>query len=152
MIIQHILPFENRKHAKFHINWFINFRRINFLINFNMQISKWSVAVAWSVESLPSNPLARVRFPAGSGILIPILGLGVCPFSVFCLVLSSAEVLTLCWPHIQGGPPFCICLVFWSKDCWSPFRYLTHRHLGCKSLEVKVLDWGRVNKRRRRKS
>ena len=38
-----------------------------------------SVAVVWSVESLPSNP-------AGSGILISILGLGVCPLSVFCPV------------------------------------------------------------------
>ena len=43
-----------------------------------------SVAVAWSVESLPSNPAARVPFPAGSGILISVLGLGVCPF-VFVL-------------------------------------------------------------------
>ena len=38
-----------------------------------------SVVVAWSVDSLPSNPAARVRFPAGSGILISVLGLGVCP-------------------------------------------------------------------------
>ena len=57
-----------------------------------------SIAVAWSVESVPSNPAARVRFPAGSGILIPILGLGVCPLSVFCPVLSPAEALTLCCP------------------------------------------------------
>ena len=55
-----------------------------------------SVAVAWSVECLPSNPAARVRFPAGSGILIAILGLGVCPLFVFCPVLSRAEALTLC--------------------------------------------------------
>ena len=44
-----------------------------------------SVAVAWSVESLPSNPANRVRFPTGSGILIcPRLG---CVF--FVCVLSS---------------------------------------------------------------
>ena len=30
---------------------------------------------------------------AGSGILISVLGLGVCPLSVFCPVLSSAEAL-----------------------------------------------------------
>ena len=48
-----------------------------------------SVAVVWSVESLPSNP-------AGSGILIYVLGLDVRPLSVFCPVLSSAEALTLC--------------------------------------------------------
>ena len=55
-----------------------------------------SVAVAWSVEFLVSNLAARVRFPAGSGILISVLGLGVCPLSVFCPVLSSVEALTLC--------------------------------------------------------
>ena len=54
-----------------------------------------SVAVEWSVESLPFNPAARVRFPAGSGILISVLELGVCYLSVFCPVLSSAEALTL---------------------------------------------------------
>ena len=34
-----------------------------------------SVAVAWSVETLPSNPVARVRSPAESAILISILRL-----------------------------------------------------------------------------
>ena len=34
--------------------------------------------------------------PGGSGILISVLGLGVCPLSVVCPVLSSAEALTLC--------------------------------------------------------
>ena len=67
-------------------------------------IMRSSVAVAWSAESLPSNP-------AGSEISISVLGLGVCPLSVFCPVLSSAEALTLCWPHIQGGLTLCICLV-----------------------------------------
>ena len=89
-----------------------------------------SVAVAWSVEYLPSNPAARVRFPARSGNLISVLGLGVCP------VLSSAEALTVCWPHIRGGPPLCICLVFCSRNCCSPYRHLTHGHLDCKSLGV----------------
>ena len=39
-------------------------------------------------------PGAQVRFPAGSGILISVLGFGVCPLSVFCPVLSSAKALT----------------------------------------------------------
>ena len=43
------------------------------------------------VESLPSTPAARVRLLAGSGILIPILGLGVCPL---CSVLA-----------VSGGGP-----------------------------------------------
>ena len=31
-----------------------------------------------------------------------------------------------------------------------PYRHLTHGHLSCKSREVEVLDWGRVNTQRRR--
>ena len=85
----------------------------------------------WSVESLPSNPVTRVQSPAGSGILIPILGLGVCPLSVFCPLLSPAAALTLCWPHILGGPLLCICLVFCSRICCSSYRHLTHGHLCC---------------------
>ena len=50
-----------------------------------------SVAVAWSVESMPSNPAARVRSPAGSEILICNLGLGVS--FVFRPVLSLALTL-----------------------------------------------------------
>ena len=53
--------------------------------------------------------------PGGSEILIPILGI-VCVSFVFCLVLFSTEALKLCCPHIQGGPPLCICLLFWSID------------------------------------
>ena len=45
-----------------------------------------SVAVEWSVESLLSYLAALVRFTAGSGILIYVLGLGVCPL---CSVLWS---------------------------------------------------------------
>ena len=39
-LIPRIIDFENRKHTT-------------------------SVAVAWSIDSLPANPAARVRFPAG---------------------------------------------------------------------------------------
>ena len=59
----------------------------------NPEIIKLPIAVTWSVESLPSNTATRVRFSAGSGILIPILGLGVCPLSS---VLSYA---------VSGGGP-----------------------------------------------
>ena len=44
----------------------------------------------------PAGHMRPVRFPAGSGILISVLGLGACPLSVFCPVLSAAEALTLC--------------------------------------------------------
>ena len=66
---------------------------ITFLNDFSIYIYifnsvNWllSVAVGWSVESLPSNPAARFRFPAGSGILISVQGLGVSPL---CSVLCS---------------------------------------------------------------
>ena len=47
--------------------------------------------MAWSKEFLPSNPGARVRFPAGSGILIAILGLGVSFFCVLYCVVSGGD-------------------------------------------------------------
>ena len=57
--------------------------------------------------------------PAGSGILISILGMGVCPLcSVLCFLWR--------WPwysadhRFQGGPTLCICLLFWSKVCSPP--------------------------------
>ena len=52
------------------------------------------VAMAWSVVALPSNLVARVRFPAGSGILILILGLGVCPLcSVLCCLGGGPDIV-----------------------------------------------------------
>ena len=90
---------------------------------------------------------ARVRFPAGSGILISILGLGVCPFSVQFLAVA----LTFWWAEIQGSPPLCICLVFWSLVSALPTSIWTHGHLGCKSREVKVLYCRRVNTKSRKK-
>ena len=92
---------------------------------------------------------AWLRFTAGSENLISILGLGVYPLSVFCPVFSLALALTLCWPHIQGSPPLCICLVFWSRFCCSPYTHITHRHLGCKSREVYSLwetTWDKILK------
>ena len=101
--------------------------------------------MAWSVESLPSNPAARVRFQVGSGILIFVLGLGVC---ILC-VLSCVS---------DGGPDIVLTthsgravLVYLSsvlvQRLLLPYRHLTHGHLGYKYRGV-VLDWGRVNKRR----
>ena len=61
-----------------------------------------SLPVAWSVENWSCNPATRIRFPAESKIFISILDLDVCP------VLSPAVAMTLCWPHIRGGLPFCL--------------------------------------------
>ena len=51
----------------------------------------------WSVESLPSKPAARVRFPAGSGILIYVLGLGMCPLCSVCVEVVSDVSAILLW-------------------------------------------------------
>ena len=75
--------------------------------------------MVWSVESLPSNSTTQVRFFKRSEILISILELGVCPLSVFCLVLSLVVALTY-RPQIQGDLPLCICLILWSIICASP--------------------------------
>ena len=44
---------------------------------------------------------------------------------------TSSMVLTLifCKPNIQGGPPLCFYLVFWSTVCCFANRHLTHGHL-----------------------
>ena len=52
-----------------------------------------------------------------------------------CVVFSGGPDIVLT-THIQGGPPLCICLVFWSRDYSSPYRHLTHGHFNCKSLRV----------------
>ena len=48
----------------------------------NLNMSFLSVTVARSAEFLPFKPTSRVRFPAGSGILICILVLGVHHYEV----------------------------------------------------------------------
>ena len=58
--------------------------------------NKSSVEVAQSVQSPPSNPLARVIFPLALEILVSILGLGGYPLYIFCPVLPLAVALTLC--------------------------------------------------------
>ena len=89
--------------------------------------------ISWYLESLPSNSVAQIRFPAGSKILISVLGLGVCPLPVFCLVLSLAMALTICWSQISGRPS----IVLIQSLC-SPYRHLTHGNLDCKSSGVKT--------------
>ena len=60
--------------------------------------------LAWTVESLPSNPAAPVRFPAGSGILIFYPVTGLCPLPMFRPLLSLAVARKFCRPQIFGGP------------------------------------------------
>ena len=74
-------------------------------------------------------------------------------YFVFCHGLSLVVALTLCWPHIQGGPPLCICLVFWSTISCSPYslyRHVTHGHLGCIFQGCKSYIVGRINNRERK--
>ena len=55
-----------------------------------------ATAVAWLVKTLPSNSAAWIRFSMG------VRNFNFYP-GIIC-VLSLAVTLTLCWPHIQGGP------------------------------------------------
>ena len=81
--------------------------------------------------------------PAGWGILISTLWLGVCPLcSVLCCLWQ--------WPchsafyRFQRGPPLCICLVFWSKVCAHPI-VIWFTDIWVVSLGVYVLHWRRIN-------
>ena len=88
------------------------------------------------VGSVPAfQPGDPGSIPGGNRNFNSYPGIGSVSFA-FYPVLSPAEALTLCWPHIQGGPPMCICLVFWSIDNCSHYRHLTHGHLVCKSRGV----------------
>ena len=78
----------------------------------NGQLSTISVAEAWSVESLPPNSTARVRFPVGVRNFNFCPGIGrVMPFVMSCVV-SGGGPDTVLTTH-SGRPA----LVFWSKDC-----------------------------------
>ena len=89
----------------------------------------------------------KIRFPSGTRIWISILGLGVCSlYSVLCCL--QRWPLYKCWPHIQGGPPLCICLVFRSTVCCSPYNYLTHGKLDCMSQGGVSPTLGRINQGR----
>ena len=105
----------------------------------NMLLIFIKIAVAWSVESLPSNPVARVRFPAGAWDSECV--------AFFC-VLSCVV--------FGGGPDIVLTTHSWRaalvylssvlvRRQLLPYRHLAHGHLGFKSLGTLVLDWRRVN-------
>ena len=68
----------------------------------------WPMVMACSVESLLSNPAARVRFPRGSGIIISILELAM---SFVCALpyIVSGGGLNILLTTVSGKPA----LVFW---------------------------------------
>ena len=89
-----------------------------------------SVVEALPVESLPSNPAARVLFLTVSGISLSILGLGMCPLSsVLCCLWRWPDILL---PQISGRPAPVYLSSVLVKNLYSPYRHLTHGHLGCK--------------------
>ena len=116
------------------------------ILYFYFIVMFWSGAVAWSVEFLPSNPAVRVRFPAGSRILIYILELCVSfVYVLSCVVCDSGPDIQL---TTDSGRPALVYLssVLVYSLCF-PYRHLTHGHLGCKSWGCKALHCGRVNKK-----
>ena len=100
-----------------------------------MQISKCvSAAVAWSVKSLPSSPAARVRFPAGSGILI-LSWDWVCVLCVLSCVVFDGGPDIMLTTHSGRHALVSLSNVLVQRFC-SPYRHLTNGHLDCKSLGV----------------
>ena len=94
------------------------------------------IAVAWSVESLPSNPAAWVRFPAGSGILIFVLCLGVRPLCFLsCVVFGGGPDIVL---TTHSGRP---ALVYLSsvlvQRLLLSYRHLTRRGVSSRLGEDK---------------
>ena len=66
MMVMMVLDFENRKHTKFQFHWPISLRNINFLINFNLQISKCSMCIKfWNNHHQSDLPMVR-SFTANS--------------------------------------------------------------------------------------
>ena len=103
--------------------------------------------MAWSVEPLPSDTAARVRFPAGSGIVIPNLVLGVCPLScVLSYAVSDGGPDIVLTTH-SGRPT----LVYLSSVLIH--RHLTHGHLSYKSWGCKsYIERGKIHEEERKKS
>ena len=92
-----------------------------------------SVAVACSVESLPSNLATPVQYPAGSGILISVLGLGVMTFVCVLSCIDSGGGLDIVLTTHSGRPALVYLSSVLIQRLCTPFRHLTHVHLGCKS-------------------
>ena len=99
------------------------------------------VAVEWSVESLPSNTSAWIRFAAGSEILISILGLGVCP--LLCYVLCFLRR----WPwhcadHTLREARHCVTssVLSWSP-LWSKGNIVTSHAVGPGSIPGRSVSW-----------
>ena len=91
-----------------------------------------TVAMAWSVETLPSKLAARFRFPTGLEILISILELGVYRL---CYVLCYLWL----WPWHSAGHrfrevPLVYLYIVMVHNLCSPYRNLTHGRLDCMSL------------------
>ena len=91
-----------------------------------------SVAVAWSVKYLSSNPRARFRFPAGSDILISILGLGVSFVCALSCVVSGGGPDVVLTTH-SGMPALEYLSSVLVHSLWPPYRHLTEENLGYKS-------------------
>ena len=85
------------------------------------------VAVAWLVESLLSNPAARVQFPTESGILIPILGLVVSFVCVLSCAVSGGGPDIVLTTH-SGRPTLVYLSSVLVHRQLLPDRHLTHGH------------------------
>ena len=76
-----------------------------------------STNLTWSVERQPSNPAVRIRFPLGSEISIPILGLGVCPLCYYLVLLWRRLCILLTTESESHSIVLCLMYVV----CWYSF-------------------------------
>ena len=94
-----------------------------------VKILKLSVAVAWSVDLLPSKPGS---VPGGAGNCNIYLGTGrVSLVYILSCVFSGSGPFIVLTTH-SGRFDLVYLSSVWSPDCCSPCRHLTHGHLGCK--------------------
>ena len=98
---------------------------------FGKKILKPSVAGVCSVESWPSNPAARVWYPAGDYNFCP--GTGCVSFvCVLSCVVSGGGPDILLTTDFRETVLVCLSSVLVKSLC-SSYRHLTHEHLGCKT-------------------
>ena len=110
-----------------------------------LMISALLVAVAWSVESLPSNSVTRVRFLVGTVILISIMGLGVLSYAV-----SGGGPDIVLTTH-SGRPTNVILCSVLVHSMFLPYRHVTHGHWVVSRGGVQVLHCRWVNNKWRKK-
>ena len=92
------------------------------------------VAVFWPVVFLPSNPVARVRFPAESGILVSVLLLNTCALSSVFVVSGGGPEIVL---STHSGRP---ALVYLSSVLVHSLIPVTTKIYILEKISIEIMD------------